>query len=63
MDFDFKDILGSSSKTTKIIVLVALSIFGTMETIFYIQAGWRWWKRKYPDAESGTEIENGGAGG
>lgn len=32
------------SKNMKIVLIVILSIFGTMETWFYCQAIWRWWK-------------------
>ncbi|RMJ11819.1 hypothetical protein CDV36_008527 [Fusarium kuroshium] len=32
------------SKNMRIVVLVLISIFGTMETWFYCQAIWRWWK-------------------
>lgn len=32
------------SKNMKIVVLVLISIFGTIETWFYCQAIWRWWK-------------------
>ncbi|KAM6509681.1 hypothetical protein FALCPG4_017328 [Fusarium falciforme] len=37
------DALGLS-KNMKVIVLVLISIFGTIETWFYCQAIWRWWK-------------------
>lgn len=32
------------SKNMKMVVLVLISIFGTIETWFYCQAIWRWWK-------------------
>ncbi|KAH8422539.1 uncharacterized protein LDX57_000293 [Aspergillus melleus] len=31
-------------RNMKILVIVLLSIFGTMETYFYCRAIWRWWK-------------------
>ncbi|KAK8147107.1 hypothetical protein G3M48_002096 [Beauveria asiatica] len=31
------------SKNMKVLLIVVLSIFGTMETWFYCQAIWRWW--------------------
>ncbi|KAH7254590.1 hypothetical protein B0J15DRAFT_494673 [Fusarium solani] len=37
------DALGLS-KNMKVVVLVLISIFGTIETWFYCQAIWRWWK-------------------
>ncbi|RSL50318.1 hypothetical protein CEP54_011995 [Fusarium duplospermum] len=32
------------SKNMRIVILVLVSIFGTIETWFYCQAIWRWWK-------------------
>ncbi|KAH6887414.1 hypothetical protein B0T10DRAFT_489769 [Thelonectria olida] len=31
-------------KNMKIVLIIILSIFGTLETWFYCQAVWRWWK-------------------
>ncbi|KAF4211377.1 hypothetical protein CNMCM8980_002223 [Aspergillus fumigatiaffinis] len=32
------------SKTTKTVVLVILGVFGTIESWFWVQTVWRWWK-------------------
>jgi hypothetical protein len=32
------------SKTTKTVVLVILGVFGTIESWFWVQTIWRWWK-------------------
>jgi preprotein translocase subunit SecF len=41
------------SKNMRIGLLVIISIFGTIETWFYCQAIWRWWKGK----QAAKEIE------
>ncbi|EAW08774.1 uncharacterized protein ACLA_097100 [Aspergillus clavatus NRRL 1] len=32
------------SKTTKTVVIVVLGVFGTIESWFWCQTIWRWWK-------------------
>ncbi|CAM1502481.1 Fc.00g044650.m01.CDS01 [Cosmosporella sp. VM-42] len=38
------------SKNMKIFLMVVLSIFGTIETWFWCQTVWRWWKGSQPKA-------------
>ncbi|OTB16848.1 hypothetical protein K445DRAFT_283926 [Daldinia sp. EC12] len=45
MGFSFEGL--GMTRTTKIVVIIIISIFGTMETIFYAKWLWRWY--------SGTE--------
>ncbi|KAI1391207.1 uncharacterized protein F4822DRAFT_177484 [Hypoxylon trugodes] len=49
----FKDL--GMTRTTKIVVLVLLSIYGTFETIFYINWFMRWWSGSEGD-ESETKA-------
>lgn len=45
------------SKNMKIVVLVLISIFGTIETWFYCQAIWRWWKNRQESQEAWGELQ------
>jgi len=38
----FKDL--GATRTVKIVVIGAISVLATIESIFWAQAGWRWWK-------------------
>ncbi|KAI1098527.1 hypothetical protein F4804DRAFT_324572 [Jackrogersella minutella] len=40
MEFSFKGL--DMSRNTRIVVLVILSIFGTIESIFWVKTIWRW---------------------
>lgn len=44
------DSLGPA-KTTKTVVLVIFGVFGTIESWFWAQAIWRWWKGDDEDAK------------
>ncbi|KAI1328817.1 hypothetical protein F5Y16DRAFT_368047 [Xylariaceae sp. FL0255] len=48
---DFRDL--GMNRTTKIVVYTAITIIGTMETIFWCKAAWRWWKGE----EDGNETK------
>lgn len=54
-----------ATRTVKIVVIVVVSILGTMETIFYAKLGWRWWKgesveeRPEVDEVSGQDKPSG----
>jgi hypothetical protein len=45
------------SRNMRMGLLVILSIFGTIETWFYGQAIWRWWKAKQEEKAAETEAE------
>ncbi|CAJ2508009.1 Uu.00g091950.m01.CDS01 [Anthostomella pinea] len=47
------------SRNVKIVVIVVLSIFGTMETVFWAKAIWRWWNKEEEeedDDESQSQV-------
>lgn len=44
-----------ASRTTKLIVIGAISIVGTMESIFWIKTVWRWWSPP-PEGEENVEM-------
>ncbi|GIK06334.1 hypothetical protein Aspvir_001981 [Aspergillus viridinutans] len=39
------------SRTTKTVVLVILGIFGTIESWFWVETIWRWWKSDAEDTK------------
>jgi hypothetical protein len=44
-----------ATRTVKIVVLLALVVFGTMETVFYAKALWRYFVPPEPAAPSSSE--------
>lgn len=43
------------SKTSKIFIIGTLAVFGTVETWFWCQTAWRWWKGGVEDGDQETE--------
>ncbi|KAF2843211.1 hypothetical protein M501DRAFT_994067 [Patellaria atrata CBS 101060] len=51
--FSFKDL--GATKTVRYVVIVAIAIGATIESIFWVKVGWRW---LYPAQEDITESES-----
>ncbi|KAI9151535.1 ABC-transporter-regulating transcription factor [Paramyrothecium foliicola] len=45
------------SKNMRLVLIVILSVFGTIETWFYCQALWRWWQGKKAEKAVNDEME------
>lgn len=52
--FDFKS-LGLKGPV-KIVVIAVISVLGTIETVFWVKVGWRWWKG---ESQGGEGEEDG----
>lgn len=35
------------TRTTRLVVLVVVGVLGTVESVFWAQAGWRWYQSRY----------------
>ncbi|KAH7033272.1 uncharacterized protein B0I36DRAFT_361962 [Microdochium trichocladiopsis] len=52
------------TRTTRLAVLLIVGILGTIETVFWVQAGWRWYQSRFlspspPSGSSGQERAGG----
>lgn len=43
----------------KVVVIAVVCVLGTIETVFWIKVGWRWWNGESVDVEADEEGKKG----